>query len=223
MRERAQGSGHGDVRVSRKTRPVNRRGKGGLPDHGLIDLGRGPALSLGPLEAVTVGRLGLTYSGMTVSGVEPDTRLGARGRAVRLLAAATVLALLFVGTVWGQDSAFPVGPFRMYATRSGPDTVVKSTRVDGVNVAGHRIRIDDSETGLRRAEIEGQIDRFVADPSLLALIAASYARRNPDRLPLVRVEVVVRRFELRGGAQTGAYTDTVTAFWDADLATEPGL
>lgn len=155
---------------------------------------------------------------MGLSGVDEDIALGRPGRTIRLLAVAVVLALTAVGTVWGQDSAFPVGPFRMYATRSGPDTVVKSTRIDGVNTLGDRIPIDDSETGLRRAEIEGQLPRFVADPALLGLIAESYARRNPDRVPLVRVEVVVRRDDLRGGVRTGEFTDTVTAAWDADPA-----
>lgn len=155
---------------------------------------------------------------MGVWGLDEDTVLDRPGRTVRLLAAAVVLALAAVGTVWGQDSAFPVGPFRMYATRSGPDTVVKSTRVDGVNALGDRIPIDDSQTGLRRAEIEGQLPRFVADPSLLALIAESYARRNPERPPLVRIEVVVRRDDLRGGVRTREFSDTVTAAWDADPA-----
>ncbi|CAN5871568.1 hypothetical protein BH18ACT7_BH18ACT7_11410 [soil metagenome] len=155
-------------------------------------------------------------------GVDRDSTLGQPGRTVRLLAAAVVLALTAVGTVWAQDSAFPVGPFRMYSTRSGPDTVVKSNRVDGVNALGDRIPIDDSETGLRRAEIEGQLGRLVADPTLLALIAESYARRNPDRPPLTRVEIVVRRDDLRGGVRTGEFTDTVTAAWDAEpVAAEP--
>ncbi|MBA2553838.1 MAG: hypothetical protein H0V10_09120 [Geodermatophilaceae bacterium] len=142
--------------------------------------------------------------------------LGTRGRAIRLLAAAIVLALTLVGTVWGQDTAFPVGPFRMYATRDGLDAPVSSTRVDGVNTAGVHIAIDDSETGLRRAEIEGQIRRLIADPSLLGLIADAYAARNPHKLPLSRMEVVVRRYELRDGARTGDYTETVLAAWDAD-------
>lgn len=158
---------------------------------------------------------------MSVPGVDPAARLSTRGRTIRLVAAAVVLALTTVGTVWGQDSAFPVGPFRMYSTRSGLDVPVSSTRIDGLNSAGARIPIDDSETGLRRAEIEGQLDRLVADPSLLELIADSYARRNPHKPPLSRVEIVVRRYELRAGARTGNHTDTVLAAWDAGPATEP--
>ena len=152
---------------------------------------------------------------MAVPGVdrEDTIRLGTAGRAIRLGAAALVLALTAVGTVWGQDSAFPVGPFRMYSTRNSPDAPVSSTRVDGVTTTGERIPIRDESTGLRRAEIEGQTARLIADESLLGLVAESYARRNPDLPPLRRVEIVVRRYELRDGLQTGSYTDTLLASW----------
>ncbi len=153
---------------------------------------------------------------MRDSSGESVVGLGTAGRTVRLMAAAVVLSLTLVGTVWGQDTAFPFGPFRMYATRDGLDAPVSSTRVDGVNVEGERVAIDDSETGLRRAEIEGQIRRLIADPELLGLVADAYARRNPNKEPLSRMEVVVRRYELRAGARTGGYTETVLAAWDAE-------
>lgn len=142
-------------------------------------------------------------------------RLGGSARLVRLVATLVVLGLLTAGTVRGFDDAFPMGPFRMYSTRADLDAPVQSTRVEGVDRSGVRFSITDTATGLRRAEIEGQTGRFVADPALLALIADSYARRNPDRPPLVAVEVIVRRYELRSGRQTGAYTETVLAAWPA--------
>ncbi|MBA2389863.1 MAG: hypothetical protein H0V67_06355 [Geodermatophilaceae bacterium] len=156
---------------------------------------------------------------MRVAATDRDTTLGTTGRAVRLLAAAVVLVLATAGTVWGQDSAFPFGPFRMYSTRSGTDVPVNSTRIDAITAAGVRGPIADADTGLRRAEIEGQLPRLIADPSLLELIAQSYVRRNPDRPPLIRIEIVVRRYELRAGAATGQYSDTVLAAWDADDTT----
>jgi hypothetical protein len=39
--------------------------------------------------------------------------------------------------------------------------------------------LGEKETGLRRAEVEGQQDLFVADPSRLLEVAAAYHRRNP--------------------------------------------
>jgi hypothetical protein len=136
-------------------------------------------------------------------------RLPAAGRIRRLVSAAVVLALLLVGTVWGDDSAFPFGPFRMYATRADPDAPVISTRVVGVTGAGGEVRLSGGEVGLRRAEFEGQLPRLEEHPQLLGLLARSYAQQHPSAPELVSVQVVQRRFELSNGTQTGAFSDTV--------------
>jgi hypothetical protein len=135
--------------------------------------------------------------------------LSAAGRAGRLVSVAVVLALLLVGTVWGDDSEFPFGPFRMYSTRADPDAPVVSTRVVGVTHAGAVVRLSGGEVGLRRAEFEGQLPRLVAHPQLLGLLADSYAGRHPRAPHLASVEVVQRHFELSHGTRTGAYSDTV--------------
>ncbi|MCZ2816451.1 hypothetical protein [Modestobacter sp. VKM Ac-2984] len=136
-------------------------------------------------------------------------RLTPGGRRARLAAAATVLALLLGGTVWGDDDTFPFGPFRMYSTRANPDTPVVSTRVVGLTAAGEEVRLSGGEVGLRRAEFEGQLPRIHEDPALLGLLAASYAERNPDAEELVEVQVVQRRVELEDGQRTGASSDRV--------------
>ena len=141
---------------------------------------------------------------------EPEVvRLSPAGRRARLGGTAVVLALLLGGTVWGDDSSFPFGPFRMYSTRADPDAPVISTRVVGVTAAGEEVRLSGGEVGLRRAEFEGQLDRLQDDPTLLGLVAESYERTHPGGPQLVEVEVVQRRFELRDGVRTGAYTDSV--------------
>jgi hypothetical protein len=162
-----------------------------------------------------------SYDGPVQLQTEPDlpagaevVRLSAVGRAGRLVAAAVVLALLLVGTVWGDDSAFPFGPFRMYATRADPNAPVISTRVVGLTGAGAEVRLSGGEVGLRRAEFEGQLPRLEADPELLGLLAGSYAQRHPSAPDLVSVQVVQRHFELRNGTQTGAFTDTVLVAYD---------
>jgi hypothetical protein len=139
---------------------------------------------------------------------EPEVvPLSPTGRLARLVATAAVLALLLAGTVWGDDHAFPFGPFRMYSTRAAPDQPVVSTRVVAVTAAGEEIRLSGGAVGLRRAEFEGQLDRLVADPELLGLLADSYLSRHPDAPDLVEVEVVQRDYHLDGGVRTGAYTD----------------
>ncbi len=136
-------------------------------------------------------------------------RLSPGGRRARLASAVVVLALLLAGTVWGDDDAFPFGPFRMYSTRANPDTPVVSTRVVGLTAAGEEVRLSGGEVGLRRAEFEGQLPRIFRDPSMLGLLADSYAERNPDADELVEVQVVQRRFALEDGQRTGEVSDQV--------------
>jgi hypothetical protein len=127
-----------------------------------------------------------------------------------------ILALLLGGTVWGDDSEFPFGPFRMYSTRNDPDAPVISTRVVGRTAAGEEIRLSGGEVGLRRAEFEGQVDRLRENPSLLASLAEVYAERHPGAAVLETVQVVQRRYELTDGLRTGDHTDVVVAEHDLE-------
>jgi hypothetical protein len=141
-------------------------------------------------------------------------RLSPAARAARLVAVLAVLAVVLAGTVWGDDDAFPFGPFRMYSTRADPDAPVISTRVVGLTAAGEEVRLSGGQVGLRRAEFEGQLPRIAEHPELLGLLADSYADRNPAAEDLVEVQVVQRRFELSGGQQTGAFADHVVVEYD---------
>jgi hypothetical protein len=136
-----------------------------------------------------------------------------RGRGLRVGFTVLIAALLLAGTLIGSDDDFPFGPFRMYATTDQPDGTVADTRVEGVDSRGTEILLTENNTGIRRAEIEGQLDRFAADPSLLHTVADAYAERNPKAPPIVRIAVVVRWHELRGGAPTGGYHDETRAVW----------
>lgn len=136
-------------------------------------------------------------------------RLSPRGRVIRLIIGAAILALTIGGTVFGDDFAFPLGPPRMYATRADPDAPVSSTRVVGFTAEGEEVRLSGGEVGLRRAEFEGQVPRLVENPSLLGLLAMTYQANHPEAAPLMTVAIIVRRFDLDNGAQTGAYVDDV--------------
>ncbi len=151
----------------------------------------------------------------SVTTGKADDALNRRGRRVRLAVTAATAALLLAGTAIGDDDHFPFGPFRMYATTSRPDSPVADTRVEAIDATGARVRLTQQNTGIRRAEIEGQLDRFAGDPALLRAVAQAYAARNPAAPPLVRVAIVVRWHELRGGRPTGAYRDEVRVVWEA--------
>ncbi|HEY9473828.1 MAG TPA: hypothetical protein VIS06_08250 [Mycobacteriales bacterium] len=143
---------------------------------------------------------------------EPPDGLGRFARVWRLTATGLGLALVFTGTVWGQDSDFPFGPFRMYSTRDSPDAPVVTTQIEATTVSGRHLTISGPQTGLRRAEVEGQLGRFVADPALLGSLAVAYQRHHPDD-PLVRIEIVRHDYPLRQGQATGVERTTVLASW----------
>ncbi|MEU0547584.1 hypothetical protein [Micromonospora sp. NPDC005979] len=139
--------------------------------------------------------------------------LTTRGRTTRLGVTALGLVLLLLGTFWGSDDDFPFGPFRMYATSNPPNAPAPDTRVEGVNSAGAVVELDQDATGIRRAEIEGQQDRYADDPALLAEVADAYAERHPDASALVEVRIVIRWHGIRAGRPTGQHTDETVVSW----------
>lgn len=134
------------------------------------------------------------------------------GRTVRILLTGAVLALILIGTVWGQDNAFPFGPFRMYSTRDNPNGRVRSTQIEGVTTSGRRMVITGTETALRRAEVEGQMQRFRKHPGLLATLADAYQRRH-HRARLHAVEIVVHDYGLDHSRAAKNDRRTVLARW----------
>ncbi|MEV1142557.1 hypothetical protein [Micromonospora sp. NPDC049799] len=136
-----------------------------------------------------------------------------RGRAARIAVTALGLALLLAGSAWGTDDHFPFGPFRMYSTSNPPDSPAPDTRVEGVDTTGAVVDLGEQATGVRRAEIEGQQDRYAADPSLLAAVADAYAERHAGAADLVEVRIVIRWHGIHGGRPTGRWTDETVVAW----------
>jgi hypothetical protein len=136
-----------------------------------------------------------------------------RGRLIRVVATLIGAALLLTGTLIGSDDDFPFGPFKMYASADKLDAPVADTRVEAVDASGRHWVLTDSETGIRRAEIEGQLGNFTADPARLSVVADAYGRRNPNAPRLTELAVVVRWHELHGGRPTGGYHDETKVVW----------
>ncbi len=142
----------------------------------------------------------------------------AAGRRGRLAATAVGAALLLAGTVVGQDDHFPFGPFRMYATRDAPDGTVRSLRVEAVDATGRVLVVPDTATGLRRAEIEGQGSRFVADPDLLGAVSRAHDRLHPGQPAYEVVRVVATDTVLRNSRPSGVLREQVLATWSRGRA-----
>ncbi|MCW2616561.1 MAG: hypothetical protein JWN08_3555 [Frankiales bacterium] len=139
--------------------------------------------------------------------------LSQAGRRARTAATVVVAGLVLAGTFVGQDDDFPFGPFRMYSTRDDPNGTVVSTRVEAVDTGGTLRVVDERSTGLKRAEIEGQVRRFTADPTLLGALSRAHDRLRPEELPYEQVRVVERAYELRDSRPTGAQTERVVVRW----------
>jgi hypothetical protein len=121
--------------------------------------------------------------------------------------------LLLAGTLWGTDDDFPFGPFRMYSTAPDPNGDAKDTRVEGVDTSGRTVAITEGNSGIRRAEIEGQQQAYVADPARLSQVADAYADHSPGATPLRTVKIVIRWHGIEHARPTGTYRDEVIAEW----------
>jgi hypothetical protein len=139
--------------------------------------------------------------------------LTTRGRWLRVAITLAACGLLLAGTLWGDDDHFPFGPFRMYASAVDPDAPVEDTRVEATNASGQIVIITPQNTGIRRAEFEGQLGRFREEPPRLRVVVDAYQRRNPDAPRLREVRVVVRWHEVRDFEVTGVWEDQVVATW----------
>jgi hypothetical protein len=136
-----------------------------------------------------------------------------RSRWIRLAVTAVGAALLIAGSLWGEDDHFPFGPFKMYASAVDPDAPAEDTRMEGIDGSGAVVLITPENTGIRRAEFEGQLGRFRQEPALLATVADAYASRNPAAPPLRELRIVVRWHEVRDFEVTGEWTEQVVATW----------
>ena len=141
--------------------------------------------------------------------------LTTRGRAIRVLLTLLGGALLLAGTLWGSDDHFPFGPFRMYAAVNPPNDLVPVTRVEGVDSTGAVVALTEANTGIRRAEIEGQQKRYATDLALLQEVADAYAKRNPAAPELVEVRIVIRSYVIRDSHPTGSYSEETVLRWRA--------
>jgi hypothetical protein len=135
------------------------------------------------------------------------------GRWIRVVFTAAAAVLLVWGTFWGGDDDFPFGPFRMYASAPDPNAAAKDSRVEGVDVSGRVVPLTETNSGIRRAEIEGQETAYVADPSRLREVADAYAVRNPAAPALREVRLVIRWHGVKHSRPTGTWTDQVVADW----------
>ncbi|HUR75384.1 MAG TPA: hypothetical protein VMZ00_13980 [Sporichthya sp.] len=151
------------------------------------------------------------------AGVPKAGSLSGLGRAWRLGAVVGALGLLVYGSAWGSDDQFPFGPMSQYSFRIDPDGEVRALWVEADLADGSHRRLDISDAddvGVARAELEGQLDRIIADPQRLSTLAEAWVRLHPDRPELRRIVVGQDVVELSAGREAGHRTDVFTT-WNA--------
>ena len=142
-----------------------------------------------------------------------NTTISARGRAARLAATVIAAAMLVAGTLWGSDDHFPFGPFLMYAGVNPPNEPAPDPRIEGTTLDGVVVQLGEKQTGLRRAEVEGQQQSFIDDPSRLREVVQAYDRRNPQGPRLAEIRYVMRKHEIKTSRPTGKWQDETLARW----------
>lgn len=118
--------------------------------------------------------------------------LGPLGRWLRIAVVAAVMGLLTVGSLVGDDDAFPFGPLRMYSTATKPTGVIWSTAIEvrSANGPWHRAALNPTSVGLNRAEVEGRVPQIQATPALLGDLARAHHRLRPHAARWTALRVV---------------------------------
>ncbi len=138
--------------------------------------------------------------------------LSGRGRSIRLAATGGILIALLAGTFFGNDDSFPFGPFRMYSVANKTSGRITATQLEGVIGDGDRIDLQFANFGLRRAEVEGQLQRFLDDPAQLELLVEAYRNKNPGDPELRELYLVQESHQLEGGRPVET-VETTLATW----------
>jgi hypothetical protein len=164
--------------------------------------------------------IGEPHAATSRLGTPQPRRLGVRARTWRIgIAGAAHVVLLvaqLVPTTWkNTNDWFPLGSLSQYAFAANPNGVVRSAFIIGTTADGHDVKVwlDQMGIGVGHAEIEGQLQRIVDDPELLAGVARAYAWRYPHRPPLATLTLKRSTKKLHDGRPTGDVSVEVLAVY----------
>jgi hypothetical protein len=149
-----------------------------------------------------------------VPAAAPGARLGHRGRVARLAGTVAAAVLLMYGTVAGTNDWFPFGPFTMYAGHYAPNGVITSNSLMARTADGRDVLVTEADTGLTRAELEGELFSFRKDPGKLASLAQAFHQRHPGASPYVEMWIAQQRWRLHNRAVAEQST-IILARWHA--------
>lgn len=149
-------------------------------------------------------------------GADPADRPTMPGAGWRSVLAVVVVAMTVLGATTLTDDSWPFAPFRMFARAVKPNGQVVKVDFVGATRSGRSVRLDASEFGLRRAEVEGQQGRGgrLTENQMASLFRNYNARHRAD--PLVRLEFRKVGRKLVGGRPTSSFARPIQAWPHGD-------
>ncbi|MDI2132700.1 hypothetical protein [Yinghuangia seranimata] len=120
-----------------------------------------------------------------------------------MAAAVLGIGLLVYGTATHNDDNFPFAPMSMFAFRTDPNGSIDAYYLEANTDSGARVKVPMTRNaaGMARAELEAQLGRIMADPSLLQSIADTQRRLQPGMPHYTRLYVMRERIVLKDGAR----------------------
>lgn len=135
----------------------------------------------------------------------------ARARVPRDIAALFMVVGLVLGTVlWQTDDAWPFAQMRMFP--GGGESAISFVSIQATYDDGTRDRLSAFAFHLKRAEVEGQMPRIKADPSLLGDLIDRYNADHPGGKSIVLLRLLKREAQ-RGDARGARWIETELARW----------
>jgi hypothetical protein len=137
-------------------------------------------------------------------------------KAWRLALAGLGMVALLHGTLRDSDDYFPFGSMAQYATGHNLNGQTRSTYIEAETEAGGdlvRVPLNATGTGIGRAEVEGQLGRFIEDPSLMQVIADAFREIHPDRDQYTYMYLKRDVYQLRDGYVVGDPETELLAEW----------
>lgn len=132
----------------------------------------------------------------------------------RVVAAAVGVLLVAHGSLLGDDKEWPFAPMSQFAFAVSPQGDIRSNYIEADTTSGTTVRVplDADGVGLGRAEVEGQLSRFVADPALLGSIAQAAAALHPHWPRYVRLRLLQQVTLLKDGRITSSFVRQLAAY-----------
>ncbi|WP_435298483.1 hypothetical protein [Timonella sp. A28] len=146
----------------------------------------------------------------------PDIKpLSTTSRSWRFALAALGFVILCFGQIFNTNDWFPLGSLSQYSYGRPLDSPTRSVRIIAVNTEGNDIRVplNAKGVGVGRAEVEGQLDAIIADPSKLEGLARAWHGLHPESPQFTHLTMERVTSYVKDGKPTGQSDVEFLAEW----------